>query len=94
VAYLSRALVLYAGSNKEEPELAAFGILHTELGVRFVENWLPVSKQVLSSIRRHHGLLFYSAKSSGVSRFINCANQDANNHETHNEFSPYITFAR
>jgi hypothetical protein len=38
VAYLSRALVLHAGGNKEELELAVFGILHPELGVRFVEN--------------------------------------------------------
>ena len=85
---------MHAEGNKEELELAAFGILHPELGVRFVEKWWPVSKQVVSSIRRHHGLLFYSAKFSGVSRFINCANQDANNHEIHNEVSPYITFAR
>jgi hypothetical protein len=44
MAYLSRALVLHAGDNKEELELAAFGTLHPELGVRFVEKWWPVSK--------------------------------------------------
>jgi hypothetical protein len=74
VAYLFRALVLHAGGNKEELELAAFGILHPELGVHFVENWWAVSKQVVSSIRRHHVLLSGSATSCGVSRFIKCAN--------------------
>jgi hypothetical protein len=74
VAYLSRALVLHAGDNKEELKLAAFGILHPELGIRFVENWWPASKQVVSSIKRHHGLLSGSATSSGISRFINCEN--------------------
>jgi len=132
VAYLSRALVLHAGGNKEELEasylsglmhdvgilvfdylipdeyqaftknlgdaekgleeleLAAFGISHPELGARFVEKWWPVSKQVVSSIRRHHGPLSGSTTSSGVSRFINCANQIANNHEILNGVSPYI----
>ena len=90
VAYLSRALVLHAGGNKEELELASFGILHPELGVCFVENWWPVSKQVVSSIRRYHSLLSGSATSSRVSRFINCANQDANNHEIRNGVSPYL----
>jgi hypothetical protein len=90
MAYLSRALVLHAGGSKEELELAAFGILHPELGVRFVEKWWPVSKQVVFSIRRHRGLLSGSATSFGVSRFINCANQDSNNHEIRNGVFPYI----
>ena len=74
----------------EELELGAFGIFHSELGARFVEKWWPVSKQVVSSIRRHHGPLSGSKTSSGVSRFINCANQDANNHEIRNGVYPYI----
>jgi hypothetical protein len=46
VAYLLRALVLHAVGNKEELELAAFGILHPELGVRFVENWCPFQSKL------------------------------------------------
>ncbi len=74
----------------EEMELEAFGISHPELGARFVEKWWPVSKQVISSIRRHHGPLSASTTSTGISRFINCANQIANNHEISNGVSPYI----
>jgi len=73
----------------EELELEAFGISHPELGARFVEKWWPVSKQVVSSIRRHHGPLSASSTSPGISRFINCANQIANNHEISNGVCPY-----
>ena len=74
----------------EELELEAFEICHPELGARFVEKWWPVSKQVVSSIRRHHGPLSGSTTSSGISKYINCANQIANNSEIQNGISSYI----
>jgi HD-like signal output (HDOD) protein len=79
-----------AEKGLEELELETFGISHPELGARFVEKWWPVSKQVVSSIRKHHGPLSDSITSPGISRFINCANQIANNHEIRNGVSPYI----
>lgn len=79
-----------ADKSLEELELKAFGISHPELGARFVEKWWPVSKKVVSSIRRHHGPLSDSITSVGISRYINCANQIANNHGISNGVSPYI----
>ncbi len=81
-----------ADSDKslEQLEYDAFGISHSELGARFVEKWWPVSNQVVSSIRRHHGPLSDNINSPGVSRFINCANQIANNHDICNGVSPVI----
>lgn len=79
-----------AEKGLEELELDAFGISHPELGARFVEKWWPVSKQVVSSIRRHHGPLSVSTTSSGISRYINCANQIANNNQIQNGVSSYI----
>ena len=78
-----------AEKSLDEMELEIFGISHPELGARFVEKWWPVSKQVVSSIRRHHGPLSVSTTSPGISRFINCANQIANNHEICNGVTPY-----
>ncbi len=74
----------------EELELDAFGISHPELGAVFMEKWWPVSKQIVSSVRKHHGPLSDNAFSPGISRFINCANQIANNHEIRNGVSPYV----
>lgn len=79
-----------ADKSLEELELEAFGISHPELGARFVEKWWPVSKKVVSSIRRHHGPLSGSITSVGISRYINCANQIANNHGISNGVSPYF----
>ena len=79
-----------AEKGLEELELDTFGISHPELGARFVEKWWPVSKQVVSSILRHHGPLSTSTTSSGISRYINCANQIANNNEIRNGVSSYI----
>ncbi len=62
----------------EELELENFGISHPELGAVFMEKWWPVSKQVVSSVRKHHGPLSAGVHSPGISRFINCANQIAN----------------
>jgi hypothetical protein len=70
-----------AEKGLEELELAAFGVFHPELGACFVEKWWLVSKQVVSSIRRYHGPLSSSKTYSHVSRFINGANQNANNHK-------------
>ncbi len=75
----------------DELELETFGISHPELGARFVEKWWPVSKQVVSSLRKHHGPLSGSMNSPGIPRFITCANQIANNHEIRNGISPYIS---
>jgi HD-like signal output (HDOD) protein len=79
-----------AEKGLEELELAAFGIFHPELGARFVEKWWPVSKKFVSSIRRYHGPLSGSTKSSEISRFINCANQIAYNHNIGNGISLYV----
>jgi len=79
-----------AEKGLEELELAAFGISHPELGARFVEKWWPVSKQVVSSIKRHHDPLSVSTTSPGVSRYINWANRIADNHEIRNGVSAYI----
>ena len=74
----------------EELEYDAFGISHPDLGAHFVEKWWPVSKQIVVSIRKHHGPLSDKIQSPGISRFINSANQIANNHEIRNGVSPYI----
>jgi HD-like signal output (HDOD) protein len=74
----------------EELENSAFGINHPELGARFIEKWWPVSKQVVASVRKHHGPLSDASKSPGISRFVNCANQIANNHEMSNGISSYV----
>jgi HD-like signal output (HDOD) protein len=74
----------------EEQEYSTFGITHSELGARFIEKWWPVSKQVVSSVRKHHGPLSDASNSPGIYRFINCANQVANNHEITNGISSYI----
>jgi len=74
----------------EELELDTFGISHPELGARFVEKWWPVSKQIVSSIRKHHGPLSDKINSPGISRFVNSANQIANQNEIRNGISSYI----
>ncbi len=73
----------------DELELENFGISHSELGALFMERWWPVSKQVVTSVRKHHGPLSESVVSPGISRFINCANQIANHYEIRNGVSPY-----
>jgi len=74
----------------EELELETFGISHPELGAQFVGKWWPVSEQVVTSIREHHDPLSESITSLGISWFVNCANQIANNYEMGNGISPYI----
>jgi HD-like signal output (HDOD) protein len=74
----------------EDMEYSTFGITHPELGARFIEKWWPVSKQVVASVRKHHGPLSDASNSPGISKFVNCANQIANNHEMRNGVSPYV----
>jgi HD-like signal output (HDOD) protein len=74
----------------EELEHSAFGISHPELGARFIETWWPVSKQVVTSVRKHHGPLSDASSSPGISRYINSANQIANNNEICNGVSSYV----
>ena len=79
-----------SGKSLEDLENSTFGISHPELGARFIEKWWPVSKQVVTSVRKHHGPLSDRVDSPGISRFINCANQIANNHEMGNGISCHI----
>jgi HD-like signal output (HDOD) protein len=74
----------------EDHESSTFGISHPELGARFIEKWWPVSKQVVTSVRKHHGPVSDRVDSPGISKFINCANQIANNYEMDNGISSYI----
>ena len=76
--------------NLEDLELDTFGISHPELGARFVEKWWPVSKQIVASIRKHHGPLSDNIDSPGIPKFINSANQIANQNEICNGVSSYI----
>jgi HD-like signal output (HDOD) protein len=73
----------------EDIENSTFGISHSELGARFIEKWWPVSKQVVVSVRKHHGPLSDKVNSPGISRFINCANQIANSYGMGNGISSY-----
>jgi HD-like signal output (HDOD) protein len=74
----------------EDLENSAFGISHPELGARFIEKWWPVSKQVVTSVRKHHGPISDRIDSRGIALFINCANQIANHHEIRNGVSSYV----